>query len=260
MTSVANPILPGCYPDPSICRVGADYYLVNSTFEMLPGLPIHHSRDLISWEPIGFVIDRPGQFDLADVASSQGLFAPTLRHHDGLFWVLCTVVGPAGDAPRGHFLVTAADPAGPWSEPTWFDVDGIDPSILFTSDGRAWVHATRLAAEPAWDQQTQVWVRELDLATRSLVGPEHVIWNGALIGAVWAEGPHLYEIDGRFVLVAAEGGTEQNHAVVVARAEEVCGPYVGNPANPVLTHRHLGLGADVIGVGHADLVQAAIGR
>lgn len=102
-------------------------------------------------------------------------------------------------------------------------------------------------------------MRELDLATRTLVGPEHVIWTGALLGAVWAEGPHLYEIDGRFVLVAAEGGTEQNHAVVVARAEDVRGPYVGNPANPVLTHRHLGRGADVVGVGHADLVQAVDG-
>ncbi len=271
MTTVPNPLLPGCFPDPSVCRVGEDHYLVTSTFEYLPGLPVLRSRDLVSWEVVGHVVDRPGMLDYTGLAGSSGLYAPTIRHHDGLFWVVCTLVdqiaerGDADDAEdrarraRGNFLVTATDPAGPWSDPVWLDADGIDPSIAFDEDGRAWVHGTRVARDPQWPGQTEVWVRELDRDTLALVGPEHVIWTGAVRGAVWAEGPHLYRIDGRWYLVAAEGGTEFHHAVSVARADHVTGPYTGYAGNPVLTHRHLGHGSDVVGVGHADLVQAADG-
>lgn len=259
MTTVANPILPGCYPDPSICRVGDTYYLVTSTFEYLPGLPVFRSRDLATWEQIGHVVDRPGQLDYAGIASSGGLYAPTLRHHDGLYWLVCTLVDQ-DDADRGgNFLMTAQDPAGPWSDPVWLDVDGIDPSIFFDDDGRAWLHGTRLAREPEWFHQTEVWLRELDVERRTLVGPEHVLWTGALKGAVWAEGPHLYQVDGTYYLLAAEGGTEIHHAVCVARADSVTGPYEGNKANPVLSHRDLGRAADVVGVGHADLVQTPDG-
>lgn len=259
MTTVGNPILPGCYPDPSICRVGEDYYLVTSTFEYLPGLPVMHSRDLVSWEQIGHVVDRPGQLDYAGLASSGGLYAPTIRHHDGVFWLVCTLVDPDDDARGGNFVMTATDPAGPWSDPVWLDVDGIDPSIFFDDDGRVWMHGTRLAPDPDWFHQTEVWVRELDPTTRALTGPEHVIWNGALKDVVWAEGPHLYRVDGTYYLLAAEGGTEFHHAISVARADHVTGPYTGNKGNPVLTHRHLGRDSDVVGVGHADLVQAVDG-
>lgn len=259
MTRVPNPILPGTYPDPSICRVGEDYYLVTSTFEVFPGLPVLHSRDLVSWQQIGHVVDRPGQLDYEGIASSGGLYAPTIRHHDGRFWVVCTLVDQADDARGGHFLMTADDPAGPWSDPVWLDAGGIDPSLLFDDDGRVWLHGTRLVADPEWFHQTEVWLRELDPVTLRLVGPEHVLWTGALRGAVWAEGPHLYKVDGRYYLLAAEGGTEIHHAVCVARADTVTGPYTGNPANPVLTHRHLGQGAGVVGVGHADLVEAVDG-
>lgn len=265
MSRVPNPVLPGCFPDPSVCRVGDDYYLVTSTFEYLPGLPVLHSRDLATWEHVGDVVDRSGQLDYDGVRSSGGLYAPTLRHHDGTFWVVCTLVGAPDGAPGGNFVMTATDPAGPWSDPVWLrdetgaHVAGIDPSIFFDDDGRAWLHGTRLATEPEWDQQTEVWVRELDLATFSLVGPEHVVWTGAVRGAVWAEGPHLYRVDGTYYLLAAEGGTGFHHAVSVARASSVTGPYEGNKANPVLTHRHLGRGQDVVGVGHADLVEAPDG-
>lgn len=265
MTAVANPVVPGCHPDPSVCRVGDDYYLVTSTFEYLPGLPVFRSRDLAHWEPVGHVVH--GAPDLSGLPSSSGLYAPTIRHHDGLFWVVCTLVDQRADgAPAderrpglGHFLVTAADPAGPWSEPAWLGGDGIDPSLFFDDDGRAWVLATRPAREPEWPGQTEVWLRELDPVARTLVGPEHVIWTGAVRGAVWAEGPHLYRVDGQYLLVAAEGGTEVHHAVCVARADAVEGPYAGNPANPVLTHRHLGRGVDVVAAGHADLVEAPDG-
>lgn len=259
MTEVRNPVLAGCYPDPSVCRVGEDYYLVTSTFEYVPGLPVFRSRDLVSWAQIGHVVDRPGQLDYDGIASSGGLYAPTLRHHDGRFWLVCTLVDQQDPARGGNFLMTAEDAAGPWSDPVWLGVGGIDPSILFDDDGRAWAHGTRLAPEPEWPDQTEVWVRKLDLARLALTGPEHVVWTGALRGAVWAEGPHLYRIDGRYYLLAAEGGTEFHHAVSVARAESVTGPYVGYRGNPVLSHRQLGHGADVVGVGHADLVQGPEG-
>lgn len=265
MTLVPNPILPGCFPDPSVCRVGDDFYLVTSTFEYLPGLPVLRSRDLATWEHVGDVVDRSGQLDYDGIRSSGGLYAPTLRHHDGTFWLVCTLVDPEDDSRGGNFVMTATDPAGPWSDPVWLRdedgerVAGIDPSIFFDDDGRAWLHGTRLAAEPEWFHQTEVWVRELDLATLTLVGQEHVVWTGAVRGAVWAEGPHLYKVDGTYYLLAAEGGTDFHHAVSVARASSVTGPYEGNKANPVLTHRHLGRGVDVVGVGHADLVEAPDG-
>ncbi|WP_194420180.1 glycoside hydrolase family 43 protein [Microbacterium abyssi] len=259
MITVANPILPGCHPDPSICRVGDDYYLVTSTFEYLPGLPVMRSRDLVHWETIGHAIDRAEMLDFAGIRSSGGLYAPTIRHDGERFWIVCTLVDPSDDTRGGNFLITAEDAAGPWSDPIWLDADGIDPSVAFDESGRVWMHGTRLARDPAWRDQTEVWVREYAPAERALVGPEHVIWRGAVNGVVWAEGPHLYRIGSRWYLIAAEGGTEADHAVSVARADAVTGPYEGARTNPVFTHRHLGRGAGVIGAGHADLIQAPDG-
>ena len=259
MIEIRNPLLPGCHPDPSICRAGDWYYLVCSTFEYLPGLPVLRSRDLVRWETVGHVIDRPGMLDLDGIGSSGGLYAPTIRYGLGLFWVACTLVDREDPARGGNFLVTAADPAGPWSDPVMIDAEGIDPSIAFDDEGRVWLHGTRLARVPEWHDQTEVWVREYSPDERALVGEEHVIWRGAVRGAVWAEGPHLYRIDGRWFLIAAEGGTEFHHAVSAARAEEITGPYIGDRANPVFTHRNLGRTSDVIGAGHADLLQAPDG-
>jgi xylan 1,4-beta-xylosidase len=267
MPMVANPVLPGCHPDPSVCRVGDDFYLVTSTFEYWPGLPIFHSRDLATWSLLGHAIDRPDQVDLSTVPSSGGLFAATIRFHDGVFFLTCTVVH--GRGRRGNFVLTASDPAGPWSDPLWLDgAPGIDPSLFFDDDGRSWLTTARLAEPGAWPGQTDIWLREVvfDRAGPSpmptsvrLVGAEHLVWRGAVTGAVWAEGPHLYRVDGRYILLASEGGTEHDHAVSVAAADRVTGPYVGNPRNPVLTHRHLGRSFPVAGVGHADLVQAGDG-
>ena len=259
MIRVANPLLPGCHPDPSVCRVGDAYYLGTSTFEYLPGLPVMRSTDLVHWETIGHVIDRPGMLDFDGVRSSGGLYAPTIRHDGERFWVVCTHVDPLEASRGGNFVVTAEDPAGPWSDPVMLEVDGLDPSVVFDDDGRVWMHGTRLAPEPQWHDQTEVWVREFSRDEQRLVGPETIIWNGAVTGAVWAEGPHLYRLGDRWYLIAAEGGTEVHHAVSVARADAVTGPYEGSRANPVLTHRHLGRGVDVIGAGHADLVQAPDG-
>jgi len=252
MLTFENPILPGSHPDPSICRVGADYYLVTSTFVWFPGLPIYHSRDLVNWRLLGHVLDRPSQLPLDGIRANGGLYAPTIRHHDGVFYVVCTLV----DGP-GNFLVTATDPAGPWSEPVWLgEPESFDPSLLFDDDGRVWFHAARVMDK---DGHTQVWLREFDLEAAALVGPEHVLWEGAMRDAVWAEGPHLYRIDGRYYLLASEGGTAEDHAVCVARADQVTGPYEGSPRNPVLTHRHLGRNHPITSTGHADLVQTQDG-
>ncbi|KAA2252210.1 glycoside hydrolase family 43 protein [Solihabitans fulvus] len=247
-----DPVLPGCYPDPSVCRVGSDFYLVNSSFEYFPALPVHHSRDLVHWRQIGHVLDRTDQVSLEGIRCSGGLYAPTIRYHDGVFYVVCTLVD--GDREQGNFVVTATDPAGPWSQPHWLpEAKGFDPSLSF-DDGRAWLTGCREVAD-GYPGQTEVWLRELDLATMALTGREWVIWHGAMRDAVWAEGPHLYKVDGRYVLVCAEGGTDIDHAVVVARAESVTGPYVGSPRNPVFSHRHLGRDHPIVGVGHADLVR-----
>lgn len=254
-----NPILSGCYPDPSICRVGEDYYLVTSTFEYFPGLPIFHSRDLVHWRQIGHVLDRPSQLDLDGIRPSGGLYAPTIRYANGLFYVINTLVD--GKTTSGNFIVTATDPAGPWSEPYWLDASpGIDPSLLFDDDGRVWYCGTNLVEEGHYRGHTEIYVRELDLAQMQLVGEPVVIWDGAVKGVVWSEAPHIYKIDGLYYLLTAEAGTAHHHAVSIARSDSITGPYVGNPGNPILTHRHLGLDYPIVGTGHADLVQTPNGE
>jgi len=249
--NTANPILPGFYPDPSWCRVGEDYWMVNSSFCTFPGLPLHHSRDLAHWTPVGHVLDRPSQLDLDGVAHSEGLFAPTIRHHKGTFYVICTNVGK-----HNTFVVTATDPRGPWSEPVWLDdAPGIDPSLFFDED-RAWYCGTRPAPEgQTYFGNWEVWAREFDPKTLQLTGPEFPLWRGALRDCVWPEGPHLYKEGDWYYLVLAEGGTGPEHAVSVARSRSVTGPFEGCPSNPVLTHRHLGPQAPVVNVGHADLLE-----
>jgi alpha-N-arabinofuranosidase len=248
--TIRNPVLPGFYPDPSVCRVGGDFYLVNSTFTYFPGLPVMHSTDLVTWTEIGSVCDRTSQLPLEGAGHSRGLFAPTIRYHKGTFYVLCTNVDHGG-----NFIVTAKDPAGPWSDPVWLkDAPGIDPSIFFDDDGRAWYHGTRPASEgPAYSGNWEVWIQELDLTTLQLVGESRGLWRGALRDAIWPEGPHLYNINGWYYLTIAEGGTGLDHAISVARSRNLFGPYVGKAANPILTHRDLGTRAPIINVGHGDL-------
>lgn len=262
MGTYANPILDGCHPDPSICRVGEDYYLVTSTFEHLPGLPVHRSRDLVTWEHVGHVIDRPSQIDYTGIAASKGLYAPTIRHHRGVFYVVCThIPGENPPAQAGHFVVTATDPAGPWSDPIWWPaLPGIDPSLTFDGD-RVWLCGTALADDGLWEGQCDVWLTELDPDSLQPVGEVRTLWRGALRDAGWAEGPHLIaRPGGGWVLVAAEGGTDRDHAVCVAYADDIEGPYVGDPGNPRLTHRHLGAAEPIQNVGHADLVEDEDGR
>lgn len=256
VATIKNPILAGFYPDPSACRVGGDFYLVNSSFAYFPGLPVWHSRDLAHWEQIGNALDRASQLPLDGAGTSRGLFAPTIRHHAGRFYVVCTNVDNGG-----NFVVTAEDPAGPWSEPAWLSgAGGIDPSLFFDEkdeggDGRAWYVGTRPAPEgERYSGNWEVWVQEFDPEGLRLVGDSFGIWRGALRECIWPEGPHVYRKDGRYYLFAAEGGTGRQHAVSVARSDSVTGPWVGNPSNPLITHRHLGKDYPLVNVGHGDLV------
>jgi alpha-N-arabinofuranosidase len=252
----SNPILSGFYPDPSICRVGEDYYLVTSSFAYFPGVPIFHSKDLVNWKQIGHVLDRPSQLDLDNLEQSKGIFAPTIRYNNGVFYMITTNVGKGG-----NFIVTATDPAGPWSEPFWLDAPGIDPSLFFDEDGRVYYTGTRPAPEgEKYFGNWEIWLQELDLNTMELVGESYSLWRGALRDVVWPEGPHLYKINGMYYLMISEAGTGHEHAITIARGEEVTGPYTGFKANPILTHRHLGANYPIVNVGHGDLVETQNGE
>ncbi len=252
-----NPIMPGFYPDPSVCAVGKDYYLVNSTFAYFPGLPVLHSKDLVHWEQIGNVMDRASQLPLAGAGHSQGLFAPTIRWHKGTFYVICTNVSHGG-----NYVVTAENPEGPWSEPHYLEgADGIDPSLFFDDDGKCYYIGTHPNPEGCrYDGDWYIWIQELDINTWKLVGEHKNVWNGALRGVHWPEGPHLYKKEDYYYILHAEGGTGPEHAVSVCRSKDIWGPYENNFCNPILTHRHLGQAYPVKYVGHGDLFQTPAGE
>lgn len=250
MAVVENPILSGFYPDPSICAVNDDFYLVNSSFAYFPGLPIMHSKDLKNWEQIGNVLDRSSQLPLENAGISQGLFAPTIRYNDGLFYVICTNV-----TYGGNFVVTAENPEGPWSEPHFIEgADGIDPSLFFDDDGKCYYIGTHANVEGCrYDGDYFIYIQEFDYRNFKLVGERVEAWNGALRNCIWPEGPHLYKVGDYYYIVHAEGGTGPEHAVCVARSKSVFGPYEGNKKNPIFTHRNLGKIYPIQYVGHADM-------
>lgn len=252
-----NPIMPGFYPDPSICAVGEDYYLVNSTFAYFPGLPVMHSRDLVHWEQIGNVMHRQEQLPLKGAGHSQGLFAPTIRYHDGTYYVICTNVSFGG-----NYVVTAKNPAGPWSDPYYLQgADGIDPSLFFDDDGKCYYIGTHPNPDGCrYDGDYFIWIQELDIGQMKLVGEKHNVWNGAMRGIHWPEGPHLYKKDGYYYIIHAEGGTGPEHAVTVCRSREVYGPYENHFCNPIFTHRHLGQSYPIKYVGHADMIETPKGE
>ncbi len=252
-----NPVIRGFAPDPSIARVGADFYLVTSTFEYFPGVPVYHSRDLVNWELIGHALEDRAQVDLDRVGSGSGVHAPTIRHHDGTFYLITT---NNLDGKLVNFIVTASDPRGPWSAPHVLeDAPGIDPSLFFDDDGSVWYTGNRAPPDPAFDGEMEIWLQRLDLERMALTGTRHYLWRGCCGGA-WAEGPHLYKRNGFYYLLISEGGTAFEHALSVAIANEVTGPYRNNPRNPVLSHRQLSYDHPITGVGHADLVELADGR
>jgi alpha-N-arabinofuranosidase len=248
--SYRNPVLPGFYSDPSVCRVGGDYYMVHSSFGYFPGVPIFHSTNLVNWEQIGHVLTTASQARLDQAGVTLGIFAPTLRCHQGRYYMITTNV-TAG----GTFYVTAEDPHGPWSEPIAAAMPGIDPSLFFDDDGRAWVTST---VNWGKDIHEGIHLAEIDLATGKLLSAPRNIWAGT--GGRYPEGPHLYKKDGWYYLMIAEGGTQFGHKVTIARSSHIDGPYQANPANPILSHADMNAESSALqGVGHGDLVQAADG-
>ncbi len=249
---INNPIIPGFYPDPTICRVGDDYYIACSSFELSPGIPLFHSRDLAHWEQIGNAVTFENGLHMEKNCSVGGMMAPTLRYNKGTFYIIC-----ANFSDRGNFIITTEDPRGPWSEPHWLtDVPGIDASIFFDDDGKAYIMGTGDVWENEGGRMERgIWLAEYDMENFRLKSEPVTIFNSALRVGSSPEAPHLYHVGDYYHLIIAEGGTEHYHAVMDARSKDLFGFYEGNPANPVLTHRHMGYGSPITNVGHADLVE-----
>jgi beta-xylosidase len=232
-------------------KVGEDYYLSTSTFEYLPGLPIYHSRDLITWKVIGHVITRKGQLQMFGVPTGGGAWAPTIRHHDGIFYVVVT------DAMgRGTLIFTAEKPEGPWSDGLVTDIDGIDPDLAWTADGTCYMTFSGLILSgEEMGKHLGIQQVRIDLATGKKLEEPRNMWKGT--GLMFPEAPHLYEIDGTWYLMIAEGGTERGHGISIARSASPEGPFEGAPNNPILSARSTA--RPVQNTGHGDLVRTPDG-
>jgi len=252
--SIINPIIPGFYPDPSICRVGYDFYLACSSFELYPGIPVFHSKDLANWEQISYAMTMDNGFHVNANMGSGGVMAPTIRWHDGVFYIINANFGD-----KGNFYVTATDPAGPWSEPHWItDIPDIDCSLFFDNDGTCYLVSP--GNDPDEDNGRGIFLTPYDIKNGKAAGERKKIWNSAMRNAWAPEAPHLYHIGEYYYLMIAEGGTEHFHSVVIARSREIDGWYEGFKANPVMTHRHLGKYYPIDNVGHADLIDTPDGN
>ncbi|WP_019635671.1 glycoside hydrolase family 43 protein [Paenibacillus fonticola] len=236
-----NPVIPGFYPDPSVCRVGEDYYLVTSTFAYFPGVPIFYSKDLIHWRQIGHCLTTDRQLPLHNSPISGGIYAPTLRYHNNRFYMTTTNVDHGG-----HFYVWTEDPAGPWSDPIYVDQAGIDPSLYFDDDGKVYFTSTGAL------QSNGIYQCEIDIDTGKKLTESKLIWMGT--GGKFPEAPHLYRIKDTYYLLCAEGGTEYGHMVTISRSDNPYGPFESCPHNPILSHRSLN--HPVHATGHADLIEA----
>ncbi len=253
---IRNPIIPGFNPDPSAIRVGEDFYLATSSFSYFPGIPIYHSRDLAHWEPIGYAFSDPAELEVEPTGISLGLFAPTLRYHEGVYWVIVTNMS-AGMT----YVVTATDPRGPWSAPHKLPMT-FDPDLFWDDDGRCYVAGSMLLGFPQPKPYfgPRIGVYELDTEKWEYTGEMTGLWTGALFDSISPEAPHIYKKDGWYYLLISEGGTEHFHAVTIARSRSLLGPYEGYDGNPILTHRHLPQGYPICATGHADRIDTPSGE
>ncbi len=257
---IKNPILKGFNPDPSILRVGDDFYIATSTFEWFPGVQIHHSRDLVNWKLIKRPLERKSQLDMVGNPDSGGIWAPCLTYCDGLYYLIYTDTKYWLTEPYKisyNYIVTAPDIMGPWSEPVFLNSSGFDPSLYHDEDGRKWF------VNMVWDHRKQnnrfsgILLQEYDAEQQKLVGPVKNIFKGTELGLV--EGPHLYKKDGYYYLVTAEGGTQYTHAVTVARSKSIDGPYELHPDKHLVTsigHPEIALQK----AGHGSLVETQNGE
>lgn len=241
---VNNPVLRGFYPDPSICKANGKYYMICSSFQYFPGVPLFESDDLIHWKQIGHCLTRPNQVDLREVNSSGGVFAPTIRYHDSTFYMVTT-----NDTYHKNFYISTKDIYGEWSDPIFIDQGGIDPSLFF-EDGKTYF----MSNGSDEDNNGCIFQCEIDVKTGEKLTDSVPIWKGS--GGRYLESPHLYHFGDWYYIMAAEGGTEYGHMITYARGASVYGPFTPYHKNPVLTNRNLGGHQSTIqGIGHADLVQ-----
>ncbi|MBN7818584.1 glycoside hydrolase family 43 protein [Bowmanella yangjiangensis] len=258
-----NPVVAGFFPDPSITRRGDDYYMAVSSFTYTPGVPILHSRDLVNWQLIGHALTRESQLDVSGARGSRGIFAPTLRYHDGVFYMITTLIDNGG-----NFFVTATDPAGPWSDPVWLpELDGIDPDIFFDDDGRVYIaHNGPPPGEPLYEGHRAIWLWEFDPKLQKVKASSgRIIVNGGVDLSkqpIWIEAPHLYKINDWYYLLCAEGGTADEHSEVVFRTRSLDQAFEPYEGNPILTQRDLDPSRPdpITTAGHADIVQTPDGE
>jgi xylan 1,4-beta-xylosidase len=258
-----NPIFPGFFPDPAIYKVEDDYYLVNSTFSFFPGVPLFHSKDLVNWRQLGHILDRPEQIDVEGLGVSEGIFAPSIQYHNGVFYMLTTLVGKGG-----NFVVTATNPEGPWSNPTWLRaVQGIDPSIFFDDDGKSYILYNGDAPDrkPLYSGHRTIRMIEFDHKNLETIGKDRILVDGGVNieeKPVWIEGPHIYKTRGYYFLCAAEGGTSVNHSQVIFRTKDINDTFIPYEGNPILTQRHMDPNRPnpISATGHADLVETKNGE
>jgi len=247
-----NPIIRGTHPDPSICRVGEDYYLCTSTFAYFPAAPVFHSRDLVHWRQIGHALTRREQLPLDGVAIPRGMYAPSLRHINGRLYMITTPMGHPQLGCR-HLYVSTGNPAEEWSDAVWIDQPGIDPDLFQDDDGRTYL-LRNTSDEPG---PRRLVMGEIDLKTGTLLGEMKELWKGT--GGYEPEGPHLYHIGDWYYLLAAEGGTGYGHMVTIARSRSLWGPFESSPLNPILSHRDV-RPHPIQCLGHADLFQDHTGN
>ncbi|NVK55033.1 MAG: glycoside hydrolase family 43 protein [Alteromonadaceae bacterium] len=259
----ANPVLPGFYPDPSITKKGEYYYLTTSSFSYTPGLPVLRSKNLTDWTLLGYALTRPEQMDFDGARISRGIFAPTIRYHDGVFYIITTSVDNGG-----NFIITATDPAGEWSDPIWLpEVGGIDPDIFFDDDGRVYItHNEAPPGESLYDGHRAIWMWEYDPASKKVLPDSRkLLVNGGVDLSkepIWIEAPHIYKINDWYYLSCAEGGTGPQHSQVVFRTRSLDKPFVPYENNPILTQRDLTYPRPnpVDTAGHADFIQTDAGE
>lgn len=245
MTSYQNPIIRGFNPDPSICRVGEDYYLVTSTFEFFPGVPIYHSKNLVDWELINYCLTRDSQLNLVNARCSGGIYAPTIRYHDGWFYMITTNV-----SDRGSFIVYTDDIYGEWSDPQWVEHEGIDPSLFFDDDGTVYFCGRD-------NNSGGIILYEINPRTGKKLSATQIISYGT--GGKHPEAPHIYKVNNYYYLLLAEGGTEYGHMATILRSKSPYGPYEACPHNPILTHRDF-TASPIQATGHADLIEDTNGN
>ena len=262
-TQVQNPILPGFYPDPSICRVNDDYYLVNSSFSYFPGVPIFHSKDLSNWQQIGHVLNRKSQLNLTSEGMSGGIYAPSIRYYNNTFFLISTFIGKNG----GNFYVTTKNPKQSWSDPIKLpDINGIDPDFFFDDDGKCYIlyNSAVSDSKPLYGGHRSIWIQQYDIENKKNIGKKIEIVNGGTDitkKPIWVEGPHLFKKNNLYYLICAQDGTGYNHSEVVFKSKSVFGPYESYKDNPILSQKDASKNRDFIvtSTGHADFVETKKG-